>query len=69
LVGKFGEAQGIKIKDSGYPDFSPHAKATIVSDNLSNDGNRKYDARIANEIMGYKSTPGIMLKMEKLWNF
>ena len=52
LHGDFGES--IKFKDKGFPDLTPHTKATVVSDHLK--GNESDDT-LANKAMGYKDTP------------
>jgi len=46
---------GVGFTRSGYPDFSKHAEKEVQIENLT--GNRDKDAKLANKMLGYPSTP------------
>jgi hypothetical protein len=46
---------GVRFKETGFPDFSPHAKARVEIEGLT--GNYAKDAAMANKAMGYPRTP------------
>lgn len=50
---------GVEFTEQGFPDFTPHAKAQISSNNLT--GNYAKDSAIANQAVGYPKTPKNMV--------
>lgn len=42
---------GVRFKENGFPDFTPHAKAQVQVEGLT--GNRLIDNRLANRAAGF----------------
>ena len=47
--------KGVLFKENGYPDFTPYADITVEVEGLT--GNRKQDAKKANDASGFTETP------------